>query len=323
MPEVSVIIPLYNKGPHIARAIHSVLNQTIQDFEIIVMDGNSTDNGPEIVRNIRDPRIVFAVQRGTGVSAARNQAVTTAKSGFIAFLDSDDEWTPGHLETLLRLRKNFPRAGLYSTAYEKCLKDGKIIPLWNNDIPKKPFEGILPNYFRTAALGDQPIWTSVTAIPKKIFIETGGFPEDEWLGEDLILWTKVAFGYPIAYSTEIGGIYHADAVNRTCDKPRPLTEEPAVRLGNAAIREGTVPIHLLADFKEYIAYKEIYRARMSILAGNFPEARKILLNIRTRYHKRGKIFLLLVTLVPPLLFRWLYSTWTSDSCIMVRSKIFG
>ena len=312
MPGVSVIIPLYNKGPHIARAVNSVLNQTIQDFEIIIMDGNSDDEGPEIVKEIRDTRIFFAVQHGIGVSAARNQAVTMAKSEFVAFLDADDEWTPKHLETLLRMKEKFPEAGAYSTFYKICLRNGRIIPAHNRGIPKKPFEGILPNYFRSSSLGDPPVWTSVVGIPRKIFIELGGFPEEVWMGEDHALWAKIALQYPIAFSSIIGAIYHADTVNRAVDKPFQLKEDAVVKIGNAAIIEGTVPIELLADLKEYIAYKEILRARKNIIIYNFSEARRILLNTRTRYHTTEKFFYLLVSFLPVSIFHYLLSLRKSD-----------
>lgn len=122
MISVSIVIPLYNKGPHISRTIQSVLNQTEQNFEIIVVDGQSTDEGPKIVKSFEDPRIFFFEQVGSGVSSARNEGISHSRSDFVAFLDADDEWMPDHLETLLRLREAYPEAGAYTTAYlVKCV----------------------------------------------------------------------------------------------------------------------------------------------------------------------------------------------------------
>ena len=94
------------------------MSQTIQDFEIIVVDGGSNDNGPAIVENFASvgPRIRLVQQKGTGVSEARNQGIHESKSELIAFLDADDEWRPNYLETILKLREKYPCAGLYATS---------------------------------------------------------------------------------------------------------------------------------------------------------------------------------------------------------------
>ena len=75
VPAVSVVIPLYNKGPYIARALNSVLAQTFQDFEVIVVDDGSTDDGAEIVRGFKDLQIRLIQQKNQGVSAARNRGI--------------------------------------------------------------------------------------------------------------------------------------------------------------------------------------------------------------------------------------------------------
>lgn len=152
MPEVSVVIPLYNKAPYIARALASVITQTCQGFEVIVIDDGSTDGGAEIVRRLDDTRIRVIRQENRGVSAARNRGIESARTDFIAFLDADDEWMPTHLEALLRLRDRSPHAGAYGTAYLIKRADLAIqVPSIDADgIPPEPWEGLLPNYFRAA-----------------------------------------------------------------------------------------------------------------------------------------------------------------------------
>lgn len=101
--KISVVIPLFNKGPYIARTLDSVLKQTFQDFKVIVVDDGSTDDGAEIVRGFDDPRIQLIQQPNQGESVARNRGVDESLSDFVAFLDADDEWMPKHLETILKL----------------------------------------------------------------------------------------------------------------------------------------------------------------------------------------------------------------------------
>src|SRR4051812_21303164 len=104
MEKISVVIPLYNKAFHVARAIQSVLNQSYQDFEIIVVNDASSDGGEKIVQSFHDPRIRL-LQRtipGPGGHAARNAGIKDTTTSLIAFLDADDEYKPLFLETVLR-----------------------------------------------------------------------------------------------------------------------------------------------------------------------------------------------------------------------------
>lgn len=265
-PEISVIIPLYNRGPYIARALKSVLNQTIQNFEIIVVD-SSTDNGTRIVREFDDSRILLIQQKKCGVSAARNYGVEVARAEMISFLDVDDEWMPDHLSALLRLQKKHPNAGAYGTA---CLIDDgsqRHIALYSDDIPKEPWEGLLPSYFRAAALGFPPIVTSMAAIPKGIFSEMEGFSITTWWGEDSDLWGRIAFDYPIAFSWNGMGIYHTDAINRACNETKPIEENIFVHTAMKAMNDGKVSSNMQRDLLEYVARKQIETAFHNIRAG--------------------------------------------------------
>lgn len=103
MPRVSVIIPVFNGSRTIARAVRSILSQTMHDLEIIVLDDGSTDETAAIVRKFRDPRTRLITSHHRGVAAASNVAVKHANSPFIARMDADDFSYPLRLEKQLRL----------------------------------------------------------------------------------------------------------------------------------------------------------------------------------------------------------------------------
>ena len=90
-PTVSVIIPLYNKGKYISRALESVFNQTYTDYEVIVVDDGSTDDGCEVVRRFSDKRLRLIQQTNKGPGAARNTGLRESCGKLLAFLDADDE----------------------------------------------------------------------------------------------------------------------------------------------------------------------------------------------------------------------------------------
>jgi Glycosyltransferases involved in cell wall biogenesis len=297
MVEISVIIPLLNKGPYVKRAIDSVLQQEYHDFEIIIVEGGSIDSGPEIIKSIQDPRIRLIRQPTKGVAEARNFGVEVSVGSAVAFLDADDEWFPGHLTTIKKLMRCFPEAGAYTTAYKICDNTGKMRAPKYRAIPLPPWEGILPNYFLSAVRGEFPVWTSVVCIPKKIYIEMGGFPQGAWWGEDADLWGKIALRYPIAFSWETGAIYHWDAQGRVCSRPS-LDEEPFVKSGRQAIAEHRVPDAMVPDVLEYINKKELYRVACNLFVNDRRVARDILWATKTRYFFIPKFFLYSLSFMP-------------------------
>ena len=108
-PLVSVIIPVFNRESYVEEAIYSILNQTIQDFEILVVDDCSTDQSYKKVNNIKDKRITLLKNdQHLGVSVSRNKAIARARGEYIAFMDSDDISSPNRIEKQVNLLKNHP-----------------------------------------------------------------------------------------------------------------------------------------------------------------------------------------------------------------------
>lgn len=113
-PFFSVVVPVYNRAAILGKTLRSVLAQTEQDFEIVVVDDGSTDQPARTVEEIGDPRIVFVRQENRGGGAARNTGIDTARGRFVAFLDSDDEFLPHHLATMRRLIERESRTAGYA-----------------------------------------------------------------------------------------------------------------------------------------------------------------------------------------------------------------
>lgn len=135
--KVSIITPLYNCSDFLEQTIKSVLAQTYENWEMIMVDDCSTDNSLEIAKEYasKDRRIkIIELTENSGAAVARNTAIEAATGRFIAFLDSDDIWLPEKLEKQVMFMQNNNIAFSY-TAYEKMTEDG--IVFGKNYIPKK------------------------------------------------------------------------------------------------------------------------------------------------------------------------------------------
>lgn len=297
MPEISVIIPLYNKARHIARAIDSVLAQTVQRFEILVIDDGSTDNGGQIVASYPDSRIRLIRQENQGVSEARNRGIVEAQADFLAFLDADDEWGNDHLKVLFRLRRNFPEAGAYSTAYIHVRPGNKRIPVKIKRIPSAPWEGLLPDYFLSASFGEPPVWSSAVAIPKTVFHKVGLFKAGEKMGEDLDMWGRIALRFPIAFSWQGVAFYREDATERACVINHIEKELPFVQFVREHFKSKEIP----ASVQMYVGELQHPFIGSLVIQGQKREALKILLSIKFSYCRKYNYFCSLAWIVLPRL----------------------
>ena len=206
-PLISIVVPLYNKEHEVERSIRSVLAQTVDDYELIVVNDGSTDKGPKIAGKIKDPRIRIIHQSNGGVSAARNRGIEEVKSDLIAFLDADDEWLPDFLQIINRLRYRFSSCSVFATNYLYRNIDGSLMSTIIRGLPAVEWEGVLENYFQVASQSDPPIWSSAVGIRKEAIKSIGGFPLGVRAGEDLLTWAKLALQYKIAYSTHPCAIF--------------------------------------------------------------------------------------------------------------------
>ena len=184
-PKVSVIIPVFNRPESVRRAIESVLSQTFQDFEVIVVDDASTDATPDVVASFTDPRIsLIRHERNRGGSAARNTGIRASSAPYVGFLDSDDEWLPDKLERQLAVFEQGPdHVGLVYAGAERVYDDGVV----SRDLPRRERD-----LTRTLLLENIIGETSVGMVRRSVFDATGGFDESLPSCQDLDLWLRIA-----------------------------------------------------------------------------------------------------------------------------------
>ncbi len=182
----SVVIPLYNKNLSIQNTIQSVLDQSFEDFEILVVNDGSTDNSLEIVKAIKDYRIKIIDKQNGGVSSARNIGIKEAKYEWIAFLDADDLWKKNKLELVNSAIVNYHCKTWIITSFKTIFSKRTI----DNTYKKSDF---LNNIFDDL-LNDLKIQTSAVIVNKQLFLhdERLYFREGVNNSEDREVWYKLA-----------------------------------------------------------------------------------------------------------------------------------
>lgn len=206
---VSVIIPTYNYGRFIERAIRSVLNQTYQDYEIIVVDDGSTDNTEDVVKRIGNDRIRYINHvTNKGGNAARNSGIRAATGEYIAFLDSDDEWLPEKLDKQIHLFANSAEmVGLIYTGLN-------VIDVTNN----KPLYQELPesrgHIFNLLLTGNYITGGGSSAMIKRECFESVGF-FDETLpsGQEWEMILRISEKYEVDFIGEPLVNYYVHGAN--------------------------------------------------------------------------------------------------------------
>lgn len=184
-PTISVIIPMYNSEKTIISCIGSVLNQTYNDYEILVMDDGSTDKSYDIVKKFIlnkgfNKKIYLYKQKNSGPSIARNELILKSRGKYIAFLDSDDEWDKNKLEEQMKVMISDENIKLVAT---------QINGIYNSMYSYKEeivFNKLLfKNFFSTPSV----------LIEKSILNNIGMFNIEKKYSEDYDLWLRIAYNY--------------------------------------------------------------------------------------------------------------------------------
>ena len=211
--QFSVVIPLYNKQRYVGRAVDSVLAQTHDQFELIVVDDGSTDGSAEVVRNVGDPRLRLIVQDNGGEAAARNAGIRAAVGSHIAFLDADDRWKPDFLAVMRSLIAAHPGAAIYGTNYE-IVDDGSIVPGLDGAGRFVDRDGRL-DYASALAHWCFPLTSSSICVPAHMFDAVGMFDERLKLATDTDMWVRLTLAGPAVFDDRPCAVYHKDAIDRS------------------------------------------------------------------------------------------------------------
>ncbi|HER24666.1 MAG TPA: glycosyltransferase family 2 protein [Candidatus Atribacteria bacterium] len=189
-PVISIIIPTYNRAHLIDKAIKSVLNQTYQNYEIMIVDDGSTDNTKEVVKGFADSRInYFFHTNNLGVSAARNTGIKASRGEYIAFLDSDDEWLPEKLNRQIKIFKSESSVVgvVYTGIYYSDEKGKKVKKVYMPGNEGYIYEHLLKR--------ETEIYISTVLLKNECFTKAGLFDADLFIGEDYDMWLRIAKYY--------------------------------------------------------------------------------------------------------------------------------
>lgn len=193
-PLFSVIIPTFNREDFIRAAVDSVLSQTFDNFELLIIDDGSTDNTKQILDVYSDDRIKYFYQEYRGVSSARNKGLKESKGKYIAFLDSDDRWTSNKLEMTFDYINRFPDITIFHTE-ETWYRRGKLL---NQKKKHRKPDGYV--YF--SALPLCCIGMSTSVVLKDLFDDIGTFDESLPACEDYDLWLRSTYKYVVKLIAE-------------------------------------------------------------------------------------------------------------------------
>lgn len=213
-PAVSVIIPAYNQARYVRKSVQSVLDQTFPDFELVVVDDGSTDETPQVLASIRDPRLRVVRQENAGLSAARNTGIRESAAPLVTLLDSDDFFLPEKLSILKEYLDTHADIGMVSGGTLYVDQDDQVF-----DRDREPSGNLgLPDLLYT-----NPFKPSAVMVRRVWFDQVGLFDETLRACEDLELWQRMAHaGCRFAWIDQpvVAYRFHRGQMTRDSDRMR-------------------------------------------------------------------------------------------------------
>jgi glycosyltransferase involved in cell wall biosynthesis len=195
MPEVSVIMPVYNAGQYLSEAMESILKQRFKDFEFIIIDDASQDNSPELIKKYEDSRIVFVEnQENIGVARTLNRGLELARGRYIARMDADDISMPERLDRQVRFMDEHPEIGISGGWVQ-------LFGIGPSTIARKPTD---PREVSTYMLFENPLWHMTVIMRRELLLHHKLYYDPIFSrSEDFDLWAKAIQHFPMANLGEV------------------------------------------------------------------------------------------------------------------------
>ncbi len=195
MPEISVIMPVYNAGKFLAAAIESILKQNHTDFEFIILDDASTDNSLEIINKFCDPRIVLSANvENLGVARSLNKGIELARGRYIVRMDADDISMPNRLARQIRFMQDHPEIGI----------SGGWVQIFGNGPPSIARVPSNPDEIAAYMLFETPLWHVTVIMRRELIIQHKlRYNPTFSRSEDYDLWTRAIVHFPLANLDEV------------------------------------------------------------------------------------------------------------------------
>jgi len=236
MAKASIITPVYNCERYIEKAVHSVIEQSEEEWELLIVDDGSTDKTPEIIErmSIMDGRIRgYSLSHPNGPAFARNYVLAKARGEFICFLDGDDFYHPSRLSRAMGVFKDYPQIDIVFNA-TKRFSDDPFDQTEMKMIGGKEFLGIAgrhmscvgdnvylcdEDYYISMSIDVCAIHTSSITFRRSLLGEEDmWFPEDCEIGEDIDLWFRLSKKRTLAYVNEVLSYYRKNPLSITGDR---------------------------------------------------------------------------------------------------------
>lgn len=210
-PKVSVIIPTYNYGRFLPRALESVLSQTYTDYEIIVVDDGSTDETYQVVAEYKN-KVKYLTKENGGVATARNVGIQVANGNYIAFLDADDAWVPHKLAIQVEYLDNNPEFGMVYADMAHYVSGRKVHDAY---LCERGYKHIAQGWIFKNLLSECFIFTPTVLVRKSCFDVVGLHDPKLRTCQDIDMWLRIAEQYQIGFIDQPLAVRHDHSHNST------------------------------------------------------------------------------------------------------------